>query len=207
MKNIFIILTIIFSLSAFSQEANDSYINQPNGFFSINYAPSFPTGVLRENISEPSYRSFLLEGKKFVTKNVSVGGSLSWLGFYELKDRATYYFTDGAITTGISNYYYNFPILLNASYYFIPEFWIKPYAGINAGTVYSKLEKQVGSLLISDQTWQFQFAPEVGIFVPFGKNAEAGIQIAGKYNYITYQKFGYNGIQYFQLSIGLAWLL
>jgi len=207
MKNIFIILITIISLNAFSQEANDTYINQPDGFFSLNFTPSFPIGTLKENIDASSYRGFMVEGKKFVTKNVSVGASLSWLGFFELKDRATYNFGDGAITANIANYYYNFPILLNTSYYFFPEYWIKPYTGINAGTVYSKLEKNVGTISIIDQTWQFHVAPEVGIFIPFGKDAEAGLQIAGKYNYITYQKFGYNGIQYFQVSVGLAWLL
>jgi len=207
MKNIIIIISIILSLNAFSQEANDSYINQPDGFFSLSFTPSFTMGTLHENISESSYRGFMVEGKKFMTKNVSIGASLSWLGFYELKDRATYQFSDGAITTSIANYYYNFPILINTSYYFLPEYWIKPYTGINIGTVYSKLEKNVGSINIIDQTWQFQVAPEVGFFIPFGKDAEAGLQIAGKYNYITYQKFGYNGIQYFQISVGLAWLL
>ena len=207
MKNIFIILSVVFSLSAFSQEANDTYINQPDGFFSLNFTPSFTVGSLNENIKNSSYRGFMVEGKKFLTKNVTVGGSMSWLGFYERKDRATYAFDDGAITTSISNYYYNFPLLANVGYYFMPEYWIKPYAGLNVGTVYSKLEKNVGSMSIIDQTWQFQVAPELGIFIPFGHDAEAGLQIAGKYNYITYQKYGYNGIQYFQVTIGLAWLL
>jgi hypothetical protein len=206
MKKIYIILVItLISFNTFSQD--DEYINAPDGFFSLNFNPSFPTGTLYENISESSFRGFMFEGKRFLNKNLAIGGSLSWTGFYELKDRQTYEFDNGAITGNVANYYYNFPILLNASYYFIPESIIKPYVGINAGTVYNKLEKYVGTLYLSDITWQFHIAPELGVFVPFGKNAQAGIQIAGRYNYITYQKYKYNGIQYFQLSVGLAWLL
>ena len=205
MKKICIIIFAITYLGVFSQE--DDYINAPDGFFSLNFNPSFPTGTLKENINESSFRGFMFEGKKFINKNFALGGSLSWTGFYELKDRATYYFDGGAITGNVANYYYNFPILVNASYYFLPENVIKPYVGFNAGTVYSKLEKYVGTIALSDISWQFHVAPELGVFIPFGKDALAGVQIAGKYNYITYQKYKYNGIQYFQLSVGLAWIL
>jgi len=213
MKKIYLIISIIvISFGAYSQD--DVYVNKPDGFISFGFAPTWGVGNLGDFVSNGSYRGFFFEGKKFISNNVAVGGYLGWSGFYEVKDRGTFNFEDdprlkssGAITGNLSNYYYNFPILVSFSYYPKPEFWIKPFVALNTGTVYNKLESYVGTVGLVSETWQFQVAPELGVFIPFGKNAEGGIHIAGRYNYITYQKYRFNGVQYMQLNIGISWLL
>jgi hypothetical protein len=212
MKKIYItIILAVFTLFSFSQ---DEYINKPDGFISMGWAPSWGTGNLGDFVSDGSYRGFFFEGKKFVTDNFAVGGTFGWSGFYEIKDRETLDFDDvssvkasGAITGNLSNYYYNFPILVSFSYYPTPEYFIKPYISLYTGTVYNRLESYLGTYGLYDETWQFQVAPEIGAFIPFGKDAEFGFHIAGRYNYITYQKYRFNGIQYFQLNVGVSWLL
>lgn len=212
MKKIFLIISIIIiSFNSFSQ---DEYINKPEGFISTGYAPQWGLGEFENFVSYASYRGFFFEGKKFLTSNIAVGGYLGWSGFHDLKDRGTLDFADvknikadGAITGNLDNYYYNFPLMASVSYYIKPEMPIKPFITFNLGTVYQKLESYIGTAGILDETWQFQMAPEAGVFIPFGKDAEFGSHIAVRYNYITYQKFKFNGIQSLQLNIGISWLL
>ena len=213
MKKIFLIISIItISFSSFSQ--NDVYINKPDGYITLGWAPAWGIGNMGDFVEGGSYRGFFFEGKKFISDNVAVGGSFGWSGFYEVKDRETFNFDDdprieasGSITGNISNYYYNFPIMVNFSYYVKPEMMIKPYVALSTGTVYNKLESYIGTVGLLSETWQWQVAPELGLYIPFGPDAEAGLHIAGRYNYITYQKYKFNGIQYFQLNVGISWLL
>jgi len=212
MKRILII--VVFVLLSFNMFAQSENTITDKGYISLGWAPAWGVGHFGDFVSEGSYRGFFLDGKGFISENIAIGGSMGWSGFYDVKDRATLNFenvnaiqADGAVTGNLSNYYYNLPILVNVSYYPSFESFFKPYVSLGVGTVYNRLESYVGLVGVYDETWQFQMAPELGAFIPFGKDSNIGAHLAARYNYITFQDYRFSGISYFQLNIGVSWIL
>jgi len=179
----------------------------PDGFFNINYNLGIPMGDMKSFISENSYRGFSIDGRKFVNEHFTVGGYMGWTGFYEQNARKTYPIENGTVTGIAATTYYNFNLGVNAHYYFMPGALIKPYFGLSMGPVYQTLQIQLGRYYIEDQNWQFQAAPELGIYIPFGPESEAGINTGIRYNLISYQntRYGFsNGLTYLQWYLGIS---
>jgi len=207
-----ILIIIIFTITSYSLFAQNN--NTDKGYISLGWSPAWGLGHFGDFVSDGSYRGFFLNGKGFISENIALGGSFGWSGFYDVKDRATLNFdevnsinADGAVTGNLTNYYYNIPILVDVSYYPTINSFIKPYVSFGVGTVYSRLESYIGLVGVYNETWQFQMAPELGTFIPFGKDANIGAHIAARYNYITFQDYRFSGISYFQLNIGISWKL
>ena len=179
----------------------------PDGFFNINYNLGIPMGDMKDFIGENSYRGFSLDGRKFLNEHFTVGGYMGWTGFYEKDARKTYPIENGTVTGVASTTYYNFNFGINAHYYLMPGALIKPYVGLAMGPVYQTLQIQLGRYYIEDQNWQFQMAPDLGVFIPFGPESEAGINTGVRYNLISYQnsRYGFsNGLTYLQWYLGIT---
>ena len=179
----------------------------PDGFFNINYNLGIGIGDLREFINENSYRGFNIDARYFLNNKFTLGGYLGWTGFYEKFDRKSYNFESGSITGVGATTYYNFTMGLNAHYYPIPSGLIKPYIGLNAGPLYQTVQVQVGKYYVEDQNWQFMFAPELGVFIPFGPDSQAGINTGVRYSLISYHNTNYgfdNGLHYLQFFVGIS---
>lgn len=175
------------------------------GLFSIEYNLSFPMGDLSDFISKMGYRGWNFELKGVVNDNLSVGGSFGWYGFSETFDRDTYFFEGGSLTTSIFNYYYSIPLRAVAHYYFLPDAFIQPFAGVSIGTNYSEKRREVGFLVIEEKAWDFGITPEVGAIIPFGEMAMWGAQIKARYNFLTYKDRDIDNIMFFDVSFGLVY--
>jgi len=181
----------------------------PGGYFNINYAMGFGVGDFHDFIPEATFRGFDAHGKKMLDAHWGIGGGMGWTGFSHKFPRTTYVFENGAVTGVGQHFYYSFEMYAQGSYYPFAESWIKPYLSLDAGPVYQTVENQIGQYYIQDQSWQFKVSPALGLFIPFGENAEVGINTAVKYNYIAFTNSNYklpNGISYFQWVIGLGFL-
>ena len=75
MKKLLIIVAVLVSTSSFAQRS----------FWSFNYMMSFGTGEQKEYIESASFRGFGLDGRGFLTDNISIGGSFSWEVFNEIR--------------------------------------------------------------------------------------------------------------------------
>jgi len=180
----------------------------PGGFFNINYALGFGVGNFNQFISTVSYRGFDANGTHMVNAYWGFGGGMGWTGFEEKFQRATYQFDQGAITGVGTRTYYNLDFYISGAYHPLPEAVIKPYIGLNAGPVYQTIQTQIGQYYVQDQNWQFKVSPEIGLYIPFGKDAEVGFNTGIRYNLISYNNIRYNldGISYFQWIAGLSFL-
>ncbi len=181
----------------------------PGGYFNINYVMGFGTGAFHDFVPSASYRGFDAHGKKMMNQNFGLGGGLGWSGFNHKYPKTTYNFDDGAITGVGTTSYYNLSIYAQASYYPLPEALVKPYVSLNIGPVYQTVKVQIGQYYTQDQNWQFFAAPEVGVYIPFGPDAEVGLNAAVRYNYVSYSNTNYklpNGISYFQAILGLGFM-
>lgn len=216
-----IIATLIFVLiSAFAiadgvpgqmnmSPTNDETSNflLPDGYFNINYNLGWGIGDMNDFISDISYRGFNIDGRKFLNDNFTLGGYMGWTGFQQKYDRATYEYDAGTLTGVVTTTYYNFTLGMNAHYYPMPGAMVQPYVGLGMGPVYQTLQRQIARYYTEDQGWQFMIIPEIGVYVPFGPDSEAGVNTGIRYNLVSYQNSHYGfegGLQYFQWFIGIA---
>ncbi len=175
------------------------------GLFSIEYNASFPVGEFSDFISEPGYRGWHFELKGVINDNLAIGGSVGWYAFYEEFDRDTYLFDGGSLTSSIFNYYYSVPLRVVAHYYFLPDAFIQPFAGLSIGTSYNEKRREIGFYVFEEKKWNFGLTPEVGAIIPFGDMAEWGAQIKGRFNYLTYNDNEQDNTMFIDISIGLVY--
>ena len=201
-----IIITALMSLMLFSANGYSQQTSQfiKNSILGINYNLSFETGSLAKFIPDMGYRGWDIELKAMVTDNIAVGGNIGWYAFYKKYPRQTYYFDQGALTSTIFNYLYSVPIRAVVTYYPIPTAFVQPFIGLQAGMYYNEKRTEIGFYAYETKTWNFGFAPEIGVIVPFGKYSQWGFNVKGKYNYQFYTKDNFENLSWFDLSFGLS---
>lgn len=210
MKKIIIIsLLAMFFAGSFSY-AQDGNLFLQKSQMSFSYQMGFPSGDLKEWIEENDYLGWDFELKTMVTHNLALGGHIGYQGFYKKYPRDTYEFPQGAITTTIFKYCYTVPLQLTATWFFMPEGMVQPYAGMNVGVNYNERRGEIGIYILEDNSWNFSFAPEAGVIVPFGKYSQWGLNVRGKYNYNVYsrsydQMIDFDQLSYWNLMIGLTY--
>ncbi len=193
----------------YSQASDNPFLQKTTTTFS--YQMGFPTGSLKDYLPENDYLGWDFEYKSLVTHNLAVGGHIGYQGFYKKYDRDTYELPQGAITTTIFKYYYTIPMQGVLTWYFIPEKMVQPFVSLNVGVNYNERRAEIGIFLVEDNSWNFSFAPEAGVIVPFGKFSQWGANVRFKYNYNVYSRDYNNGmvdfkqLAYMNLMIGLSY--
>ncbi len=210
MKKIIIIsLIALFSSGSlsYSQDGN-LYLQKSQMTFS--YQMGFPTGDLKDFIPENDFLGWDYELKTMVTHNLAIGGHIGYQGFYKKFPRDTYEFPQGAITTTIFKYYYTIPMQMVATWFFIPEGMVQPYLGMNVGVNYNERRGEIGIYRLEDNSWNFSFAPEAGVIIPFGKYSQWGANLRAKYNYNVYNRdenigMDFNNLAYWNMMFGMTY--
>ncbi|MDW7693433.1 hypothetical protein R9C00_01665 [Flammeovirgaceae bacterium SG7u.111] len=160
---------------------------QHNYFSGISYDVAVPMGNTADYIDKTSFRGFGLEFRKYVKEHITVGGTASWQVLDQVR-REESYEVNNVVLTGNQRRFLNFfPILANAHYYFGERedeegnAKFLPFAGINAGVIYSIQRTELGTLEEEKSAWQPTLAPEAGFFLPI--NNYLNIMVSAKYNY------------------------
>lgn len=173
-----------------------------DGIFALTYSMALPTGSTSDFIDKFSARGFGVEGRGFVSDNISLGGSFAWNVFF--KEELNESYTEGTQTlTGNFYKYINaYPINFTAHYYF-GDYDAKYRFNVGLGIGTSKINQEVefGAYQIQYNYWHFNMAPEVGVLIPM--NYRTNIIASARYNYA----FKSNDTEYgwFGFNIGLAW--
>ncbi len=197
MKNYIICL---FALTTFFTASSQDMI------FRLDYNFAWPAGDITDFIEEPSFRGGGLGFDKFINDNVALGVSIDWIGFYEKKPRQVYKFEGGAIDAVTFRYFYQTAVVANFQYYPIKEAPVLPYIGVNVGTTYITQEVTASVISIVETSWNFAYSPEIGIHLPFGSSG-MGLNVMGRYNFSTYDKFNMENADFISLGVGLSFLM
>jgi len=208
-KLIIISLIALFSAGSFSY-AQDGNPYLQKSLMTFSYQMGFPTGDLKDFIPENDYLGWDFELKSMVTHNLALGGHIGYQGFYKKYPRDTYEFPQGALTTTIFKYYYTIPMQMIATWFFTPESMVQPFLSMNVGVNYNERRGEIGIYLLEDNSWNFSFAPEAGVIVPFGKYSQWGANLRAKYNYNVYNRdenitMDFNNLAYWNMMIGLTY--
>jgi outer membrane protein W len=199
MKNIkAILIAALFSiLSSFS-------FAQGGGLWNFQWDMGFGMGDTKTFVDgAPSFRGASIEGRSYVTDNITLGGRVSWNTFYKNFGRVTR--TQGTTTlTGYNKRYINdIPILFTGHYYFNSA-TVMPYIGLGIGTYYIETRDQMGIYYIEDKAWHFGLAPEVGVVVPFG-NSNTGATVNFRYN-TAFKTKDTSAQSWLGISVGISYL-
>lgn len=213
MKKIIIIAitSLLLSSGATYSQMGGQFLK--NGLFTVGYQMGFSTGDLHTWMSANSFRGGDFEYLQFINDDhkFAVGGHIGWQGFYKDYPRQTYEFPSGALTSEIFKYYYTIPMHGVASYYFNPDGFVQPYVSLMIGVNYNERSTQIGQYYFTDKSWNFSFAPEVGLIVPFGELSDWGLNVKASYLYNVYSRDGYHdvgsfgGLAYFNILTGLTY--
>lgn len=194
MKKIFISIIVVFvALHSFGQES----------FWSMTYQMAVPTGDTKNFTDKMSFRGFGIEGRWFVDNNVTLGGGALWNVFYEKQDKVTTELENVTLTGTHYNYINAFPFFVNAAYYFNEGSYVRPYAAMNAGVIYTMYRKDVGLYRIEDDPWKFGVAPEIGVLIETYGGANFTVNF--RYNY-GLETNDTDPLSYFGINLGVVWL-
>lgn len=204
MKKIFLFFIAILSLSSLNA--------QNKQYYTAAWDMGFPVGSMKGFISKASMRGGHFSAHYFLNDNVAIGLNLGFNRYYKTLPRQTFYPNPGsAITASSYNYANSIPMTIGGYYHFLQDSPIRPYAGIGIGANYMHERVIIQDTESSSDQWSFMFTPEVGLFIPFGKNCPVGMNISARYNVYT-NSFTYNHekikpIQNFNLGVGLTYFV
>ena len=170
-------------------------------FWGITYEVSAGTGETKDFVSGINFRNIAVDGRKQIGRNTSAGMHFGW-NIITSQDDQVIQFNNATITGGAQIRYINaWPIYANAHYYFGRRNSVRPYIGANLGTIYEETRLDISTISVSDKTWHFAVAPEIGLIFPVDWHLKA--HLSARYNY------GFRAsdrtVQYFTIGIGLAW--
>jgi hypothetical protein len=136
-----------------------------------------------------------------------VGGDLSWAVYKEYFPYATYPSNNGALSTDLYNYSYNYALTVNIDYLLRPKDKILvPYGGLGIGVAYDKFAQYYNVYGGTGDSWGLILRPEAGVLVGFGASSAWRIKVAAHYDYATNKNadFGYNGFTNFGIQFGIV---
>lgn len=166
----------------------------------VNYLPAISLGETADFTDNISPRGVDFEANYFLKEDLSVGLLIGWNVFREKIPEETFEYQDLTIT-GIQFRYTNVtPINVNIKKYFTGT-QFSPYVGVGIGTNYAEQINEIGVFSISQDKWQFNVAPEVGVH--YDMNYKSILSFKLKYNYSP--KAGdFPATSYLSLGVGIG---
>lgn len=163
--------------------------NAQSSYWTFSWPISMGIGTTNEYIAKTSFRGFAIDGRGFITDNISIGGEWSWEVFDEIKrDLPPREVTVDGATGHVSGTEYRYlntiPIFVNSHYYLGQNGAVRAYIGAGIGTTYIDQRTDIGLVTIQSKTWRFGVQPEIGVFIPFGLTG-TGVNLSAKYRYST----------------------
>ena len=199
--------SIIFStviLSAFALHAN---AQKGEWKLNLNYNYSLPLGSFKNDIiSKSAPRGFSGEFMYGINSKFDIGIYGGYQDYYQKYARAVYQTDNHEVTSAVlSNSIQTMPILLKAGFSPLEETHapIKPYVAIGAGYSIVNFNQYLGEFGGPSTNGGFTAQGSAGIKIPFGRFSKSGINIGADYNYISYNKYGYNNLNNVSLHAGV----
>ena len=198
MKKIFILFLVVLGVGMTSRV--DAQI------FSLNYRMSAPLKDSHDFISKMSFRGFSVDYHHFLCEHFAVGLNIGWNAYYKHLDYHTNNFMlngEKVTITGDQFRYLNVvPIMASLRYQITKgDAAVLPYIGIGVGTNWAESRLEIGDFVAKEKGWQFAFAPEVGMIIPFSDTV--GLNLAAQYQY-SVKASGLPKLQDLGVKVGLA---
>lgn len=193
-------------LAAFSMMLSLTAMSQQGDFrMTISLNAGIPTGDLRELTGNATLRSADVSVLYGINDKLSVGLWGSYSDFYEKFPRAVYQSGDGSdVSAVLSNSVQMIPVMASLRYSFTPGARIQPYAAGGVGGNIIIYKQYIGEYPSSDSKFGLAARPELGLYIPFRKGGETGINLGVNYTYSPYNRFGLGSLNYMGVKLGIG---
>jgi hypothetical protein len=151
-------------------------------WFGLTWSMASPMQNSKDFVSDYSFRGLGLDWRQ-MKGTTSFGLNLGWNTMNEESFRTSG--ADQADLTGFQFRYINaYSILLSAHKYLGQAGNARPFIGLKSGTYYIDRRTDVGLWRISDNSWHFGVAPELGFAIPMQGNLQyESFYTTVRYNY------------------------
>ncbi len=151
-------------------------------YYGVSYGAAFPVSDTKDFTEGTSWRNWGVDVLYEVRPNTAVGMNFGWNVFNEITVASDVSSLENIDVGGTKFHYINsFPMLATIRQFTGTEGGIRPFFGLGIGTQLVKQAVDVSLWRISDSTWHFALAPEIGIVLPL--NSDTKWFLNGKYNY------------------------
>ena len=202
MKYLRIILVGIFSLSTFIFSSN---AQQGEVRMTLSLAGATPSGDFKDIVSKTNFRGADVNILYGFTDKISAGLNLGFQDFYEKFPRAVYKTSDGSdISAVITNSVQVIPFLATVRYNLLPQARIQPYASAGLGGAAVLNRQFLGEYPNSDNKIGFAARPGAGVYIPFRKQGEVGLNLGVNYTHVGYKTDNASNLGYLGFHIGIG---
>ena len=195
-----IVMCFVFMLAAIIS------FGQGRWMMGVNYSVAGPVGDFKNYVGKTSPRGWNANIDYQVTEKISAGLFVGFQDFYEKKDRALYKTVDGSdISAVLSNSVQMIPILANVRYQFLSTGTVQPYGALGIGANIIMNSQYLGEFAVSENKFGFAVRPAAGVFVPFRKESETGLNLSGAFNYMPHSSdnIDVGNLSHWSVGIGI----
>jgi hypothetical protein len=204
MKKVISAIFSVIILSAFALHAN---AQKREWKLDLNYNYGFPLGSFKNDIiSNASPRGFSGSFMYGISRKFDLGLYAGYQDYYQKYPRAVYQTDNHEVTSGVlSNSIQSMPILLKAGFSPLGETHapVKPYITVGAGYTIINFTQYLGEFGGTTTNGGFSAMGSAGVKIPFGKYSSSGVNIGADYNYVSYNKYGYNNLNNVSVHAGV----
>lgn len=195
MKKIFTVLAaLMITTASFAQIYGDDdsnvHFKSPTHIYrqiySINWQAALPVGSSSDFLSKMSFNGMNVNFAFFINDYIAVGADFSWNYNQKLLPPTAYYLTENiGFYASLYKTTQCFPLKAQFKYIINPEGFAKVYLAAGLGATSYTEATQIQDYQVWNSSWGFLMSPEVGVLIPFGKNAPWGANITAGYNWAT----------------------
>jgi hypothetical protein len=192
------IITSIFSIIILSSFALHTSAQKGEWKMNLSYNYSLPIGIFKNDIiSKSSPRGFSGDFMYGINDRFSAGIYGGYQDFYQKYPRNLYQTDDHEITSAVlSNSIQTIPILAKGN--FMPfggkHALVQPYLSVGAGVSIINFSQYLGEFGGTSTNGSITAQGGAGVTIPFGRYSIAGLSLGADYNYIAFNKYGYNNL-------------
>ncbi len=136
---------------------------------------------------------------------LGIGLNVGFQDFYQKFPRGLYKLSDGSdISAVLTNSVQTIPFLATARYNFIPGGTIQPYVSAGAGGAAVLNKQYVGEYPNEINKISFAARPSAGVYIPFKKGGETGLNLAVNYTFIPYKQDDISNLSYIGFTLGIG---
>lgn len=201
MKNI----RIIFIAALLGVIAHTANSQQGEVRMTASIAGGMPSGDFKDIVDKTSLRGADISFLYGINEKWAAGLNVGFQDYYEKFPRALYKMSDGSdISAVITNSIQTIPFLATARYNFNSTAKIQPYASAGLGGAVVINRQFVGEYPNDDTKVGFAARPSVGVYIPFRKQGETGLNLGLNYTYIGYKQEDVSNISTIGFTVGIG---